>query len=187
MLRYKVTTAPTVEPVTVAEAKTHCRLIGNADDAKLGELITAAREYAEAVTGQAFAVQTITAACDSFPSGAIELPIGPIVSLTSIKYTDATGVEREITSDVIVDDFSHKPRLILKPGKSWPSASLTSVNGVKVVYVAGAAPSKKIKAAMLLLVGHWFENREEVVIGQESFTVPFAAEALLHQERHSAT
>lgn len=188
MLKYKVTTIPTIEPITASEAKLHCRITDSADDAKIAELITAAREYAETVTGQALAAQTITAVCDSFPIGdRIRLPIGPIVTLTSAIYTDETGSETNFTADLAVDDFSEKPELVLKPGKSWPSAALYPVNPIKIIYTAGAAPSKKTKSAMLLLIGHWYENREEVIAGQESFTVPFAAEALLQQERHTRT
>ena len=188
MLKYKITTQPTVEPITTAEAKLHCRVTDTTDDAKFADLIVAAREYAEAVTGQAFAVQTITAACDYFPrENCIELPKGPIVSLTSLICTDADSNAQDITTDVAIDDFSIKPRLVLKPVKSWPSATLYPVNAIKIIYVAGAAPSKHIKAAMLLLIGHWYENREEVVIGQESFTVPMAAEAILQQNRHTTT
>ena len=188
MLRYKITTAPTVEPITASEAKLHCRVTDSTDDAKFAELITAAREYADAVTGQAYASQTITAACDFFPVvNRIELPKGPATALTSVIYTDADGVETNITTDVALDDFSIKPAIVLKPDKSWPGDSLYSVNPIKIVYVAGAAPSKHIKAAMLFLIGHWYENREEVVIGQESFTVPMAAEAILQQNRHTMT
>lgn len=188
MLKYKITTAPTVEPITATEAKLHCRVTDSTDDTKFADLITAAREYAEAVTGQAFASQTITAACDFFPfKRFIELPKGPITALTSVIYTDADEVAHDITSDLAIDDFSVKPRLVLKPGKIWPGSSLYPVNAIKIVYVAGAAPSKQIKNAMLLLIGHWYENREEVVIGQESFTVPMAAEAILQQNRHTNT
>lgn len=36
-----------------------------------------------------------------------------------------------------------------------------------------------VRAAMLLLIGHWYSNREAVVIGQTPSEVPFAVEALL--------
>ncbi|MCU5775226.1 head-tail connector protein [Winslowiella arboricola] len=40
-----------------------------------------------------------------------------------------------------------------------------------------------IRAAMLLLIGHWYSNREAVVIGQATSEVPFAVEALLQPYR----
>lgn len=40
-----------------------------------------------------------------------------------------------------------------------------------------------VKAAMLLLIGYWYENREAVVVGDTAVTVPFAVEALLQPYR----
>ncbi|EPA6640343.1 TPA: head-tail connector protein [Serratia marcescens] len=40
-----------------------------------------------------------------------------------------------------------------------------------------------VKAAMLLLIGHWYENRETVSVGQVATDIPFAAEALLQPYR----
>jgi len=188
MLKYKIATQPTVEPITLAEAKLHCRVTGTTDDTLITRLISAARVYAEGAIGKALAAKTVTAVCDSFPaSGVIRLPVSPITALTSLKYKDKDGAETDITTDVITDDFSHPSQLLLKTDLSWPTATLYQVNPITIVYAAGATPTDNIKAAMLLLIGHWYENREEVIVGQESFTVPFAADALLQQERHGLT
>lgn len=40
-----------------------------------------------------------------------------------------------------------------------------------------------VKAAMLLLIGHWYENRESVAIGDTAVAIPFAVEALLQPYR----
>jgi uncharacterized phage protein (predicted DNA packaging) len=40
-----------------------------------------------------------------------------------------------------------------------------------------------VKAAMLLLIGHWYANRETVSVGQTVAEVPFAVEALLQPYR----
>ncbi|WP_369463461.1 head-tail connector protein [Citrobacter braakii] len=40
-----------------------------------------------------------------------------------------------------------------------------------------------VKAAMLLLIGHWYANRESVVIGETVSQVPLAVEALLQPYR----
>lgn len=40
-----------------------------------------------------------------------------------------------------------------------------------------------VKAAMLLLIGHWYANRESVVIGETVAQVPLAVEALLQPYR----
>ncbi|VYT92884.1 phage gp6-like head-tail connector protein [Metakosakonia massiliensis] len=43
--------------------------------------------------------------------------------------------------------------------------------------------NEDVKAAMLLLIGHWYANRESVVVGQTVAEVPFAVEALLQPYR----
>ena len=40
-----------------------------------------------------------------------------------------------------------------------------------------------VRTAMLLLIGHWYANRESVVVGETAAQVPFAVEALLQPYR----
>lgn len=44
-------------------------------------------------------------------------------------------------------------------------------------------PGEDVKAAMLLLIGHWYANREAVNIGNITTEIPFAVEALLQPYR----
>jgi len=194
MLNYKITTQPTTEPVTVAEAAQQCRLTASdlaADTnltAELQRLIVAARKYAEGVVGKSLAEKTVTAVCDSFPAGnVIELPVSTIKTLTSLSYKNEAGASTDITNRVIVDDFIFPSRLILKSSENWPTETLYEVNPITIVYVTADTTTGNIKAAMLLMIAHWFDNRAEVVTGQESFSIPFGAEALLGQERHPYT
>jgi len=93
-MNYKVITAVTAEPVSLADAKLHLRLddIGGSHphDALVTSLISSAREFAEHYTGRALAQQTLEVALDSFPNGdTIDLPRPPVASVTSIKYDDS--------------------------------------------------------------------------------------------------
>lgn len=63
-MNYSIATAPTVEPVTLADVKVYLRTITGdttEDAAIITPLITAAREYCENITGRALAAQTIEA------------------------------------------------------------------------------------------------------------------------------
>ncbi|WP_368658694.1 head-tail connector protein [Budvicia aquatica] len=40
-----------------------------------------------------------------------------------------------------------------------------------------------IVTAMLLLIGHWYENRESVIIGTQASVVPIATDILLQPYR----
>jgi len=185
----KLITAPTVEPLTAAEAKAHCRVTISDDDTLIGNLITAARLYAEAVCRRAFIAQTCELYLDTWPkASAIEIPLPPLSSVTSVKYIDADGQETTLASSAyIVDTVTEPGRVVLKEGQSWPGVTLRAVNGVIVRFVAGgadaAAVPKHIKQALLLLIGHWYENRETIVVGSITKEIEFSVNALLGLER----
>jgi len=158
----KVITAVTTEPVTLVEAKAHLRVDVADDDTLITEQIGVAREFAEHYTGRALAPQTLELALDAFPSRSIALQGVPVTSITSIKYKDAEGVEQTVSAaDYSLNDYGITASVELAAGTEWPVTQVAS-NAVKVRYVAGytAAP-KAVKAAMLLLVGHLYENRQE--------------------------
>jgi len=161
----------------------------SAEDNLLTMLISAAREYCENVTGRALATQTIEYYLDSFPSGDIELPRPPLQSVTSVIYKDsaATPTTMTLTTQYLVDSDRTVGRIVLPYGVTWPSFTAYSVNPITIKYVCGYYASnpipKAIKQAMLLLIGHFYENREAVLVGVVSKTIEFAVQALLSQYR----
>ena len=64
----KITTQPSVEPVTLAEAKLHLRVDIADDDTLITSLIAAARQQAENITRRALCTQSWVLVLDSFPS-----------------------------------------------------------------------------------------------------------------------
>ena len=183
-------TGPGSEPVTVAEAKLHVRQDGSADDALLDAMVVAAREMAEAITRRALISQTWEYRLDSWPAGdVLHLPLAPLQSVTSIKYVDEDGAESTLSADdYVVDSYSEPGRVRLKASSSWPSTSLQVVNGVVVRFVCGWANAnavpQTIKNAMLLMIGHWYENREMILTtGAMPKDIPFTVEALLWPQR----
>jgi len=183
---YKIITVVTAEPVTTTEAKAHLRIASTdtAEDASIGALITTAREYCEGYTRRALAEQTIEMYLDGFPwKYEIELARPPLQSVTSVKYKDSDGTETTMTADVdyIVDADSNVGRIVLPYGKLWPSFTPYTVNPIKIRYVAGYNASnlipKTIKQAMLLLIGHWYLNREAT--GKVEGEIGFAVKTLL--------
>lgn len=166
--------APSVEPITVAEAVNHLRLDSNVESATLERLIEAARLSAEEYTRRAFITQTWDWRLDAFPRCASwEIPKAPLQSITSIKYIDDTGTEQTWSSssyDVSVAAGPHAlpGRVALAYGISYPSTRY-QIDAVTVRFVAGygvaSAVPAAIKQAMLLLIAEMFERREEVTIG----------------------
>lgn len=169
---YKVITAASAEPIALAEARLQCKV--DADDtsfdAVLTALITAAREFAEHYTGRALAEQTLEGAMDAFPAcgGAFDLPLPPVASITSIKYTDENGIE--ITLDAgrySLSTYDYSRTVALTFGNVWPTTQVIA-NAVRVRFVTGygatgagaefAAIPKAVKAALLLHIETEFPN-----------------------------
>jgi uncharacterized phiE125 gp8 family phage protein len=147
--------------------------------------MTVASNWCEEKQKKFYITKTKTEYLDKFPQERyIELTRAPLQSVTHLKYTDKDGV---ITtwggSNYIVDKTSFVPKLVLGYGLSWPSVQLGPVNAIEIEYVAGygtaADVPQMIKQAILLLVSHWYENREPVNIGNIVNKIPFAVESLL--------
>ncbi len=184
----KLITAPAAEPVTLTEAKTHCAVDGNDHDTLLTSLIQAAREYAEGYQNRALVTQTWELVLDDWPAeDYIEIPLPPLQSITSIKYKDTDGTETTLGTDqYIVDTDSFLGRAALAYNCSWPTTTLYPVAGIRIRFVAGyglaASVPQATKQALLLLIGHWFANRE-TASERSMQDIPFATKALLDLNR----
>lgn len=177
-------TAPAAEPVSLAEIKLHLRIEPDvsAEDDLLSSLIKAARLHAERVTGKALVTQTWKLVLDSFPPWEIEFPKPPLQSITSIVYLDSNGDSQTLDASAYRVVATSEPGIVEPAyGEAWPS-TYDVTGGIAITFVCGmglaAAVSDDIKAAIKLMVGHWYRNREEVSAGGLS-QVPMAAELLL--------
>lgn len=162
-MRYKVITAVATEPVTLAEAKLHLRVDATDEDTLITTMITVAREFAEHYTGRALAPQTLEMALDKFPKDRIDLDMPPVTSVTSVKYTDTAGVEQTVlATDYSLSTYGESRQISLADSKTWPSTQ-DIADAVRIRYVTGYTTAPKaVKSAMLLLIGHLYENRQAV-------------------------
>ncbi len=187
MLRWKVTTEATADPITVEDAKHHCRVDTHDDDAYIKSLIEAATTWCENIQGRAYITQTITAKYDAFP-GYFELPRPPLQSVTSITYVDQDGTTQTVDSSTyVVDTHSEPGRITRAYEKEWPYDVRAIENAVVVTYVAGyGAPAdvpERIKHAIRLMVAHWYEHREMAMVGVSISKIPASVMSLLNIDR----
>lgn len=173
--------------VTWAEADAHLRLDGDdLQQAYVESLIAAAMAHVDGpngILGRSVGAQTLELRTCGFPRSSLILPYGPVGTIESVKYLDLAGVEQtldeglfELTGDV----------LRLAHGQAWPSPR-GDAECVRIRYTAGwetADVPAPIKAAILLLVGHWFANREGVTTGQAAIETPMAVDRLLAPYRY---
>lgn len=181
-----VTVAPTVEPVTLEQAKEQCGVLPAEThfNALLGRLTKAARAHCEEYCNARWAVQTFAMQCDSFADFA-RLPTGPLSSIASITYVDTDGEEQALDEAVYEERKDGlEPSIGLKHGRSWPRIRHGSRITLAAVY-GGSVPDD-VQHAMLMLIGHWFVNREAVVTGTIATAIPMSVDALLCNHRRGA-
>lgn len=182
-----VTAEPAEEPVTLAQARSHCRAEGtNVDDALVSSYIKAARVHVESYCGIRLVVQTVAMRCSSFGDFA-SLASAPLQSVTSIAYLNTDGNSQALATTVYQSLlYGLSPSIVLKPDQSWPSV-LTRADAITVTaeagYGAAAAVPQPIISAMLLLIAQWYDNRAPVVTGEAVHEMPNAVEALLSNYR----
>lgn len=187
-------TPPTADPVTLVEAKAHCRISIDDDDGLIAGYILAARHHLETETRRAFATQTWDLTIDDeWPIARVNgcyrnrivLPRPPVQSVTSISYIDGAGATQTLAADQYKLAKADTGEWLIEPayGVSWPTVR-SEMAAVTVRFVAGYGTNpgdipEPLRQAMLLLIGHWYENREAISIGNIVNELPLAVAALV--------
>jgi uncharacterized phiE125 gp8 family phage protein len=178
-MRLRVIT-PQFGAVSLDEATAHCRVMGTYDDVLIEGMIDAATAHIQMLAGRAFGFQTWEAIFDTFPSGNICLNFGPVSDVVSIIYRDSAGDQQTIPPENY-ELLEASPEGVIVPLESWPTTD-GSPNAVVIEFNAGESFPLEIKQAVLMLVAHWYENRESAA--EKPYTeVPFAVSALVGLHR----
>jgi len=179
-----LTSAPAVEPVSLAEAKAHLRVDEDAEDNLISALMTSARSWVERQYGLALITQGWSLYLDRVPEGgAVALPLAPLQTVESIRLHAEDGGATELEAgDYAYDALSKPARLVFKSVSG--GASLRRLNGIEIAYRCGFGDGADdvpapIRQALLLLIAHWFERREPVLAGGEPPEVPAMVAGLL--------
>ncbi len=176
------------EPISLCDAKTFLNISHAHDDVFIGILITAAREYIEA-RDHILSPQTWEMTLDRFPAcrwEPVRLWKRPVVSVESIDYIDSDGNPQTWSpSEYQTALTSDPPRIVPVHGGNWPTVRCQP-EAVTIRFKAGYSNSpvetpSRLVAAMLLLIGHLYSNREAVVViqGVVSVELPIGLEALI--------
>jgi uncharacterized phiE125 gp8 family phage protein len=180
-----MTNGPALEPVTVAEAKAHLRVDASSEDALIASLIITSRLHVEAALGIALISQAWSYFIDRWPtSGQVSLPLKPVQSVDVVRVWSADSTSQMLSAaSYALDGVGAPPRL------SWvgpfpPPVAGRTVNGIEIALTAGYGDAAgdvpaPIRQALLLLVAHWYENREPVEIGATDVEIPHMVSALL--------
>lgn len=169
--------------VDLALAKAHLRAEGTAEDDLIQSYLDAAAAHVEGATGKLLSRQEVVQDFDGFPSGARAfLPLwwgpDPDLETLTIDYLDTAGAEATVALPRVVRDRVYAPLT------GWPAA--LDLSPVALTYTAGyaadAVPADLVQA-QLMLVAHWWSNREAVNVGNIVSEMPLAVEAILQRHR----
>lgn len=180
-----MTSGPAVEPVTLAEAKAHLRVDGDAEDVLITSLVMTSRLQIEAALSMALVTQTWSYFVDRLPpDGIIRLPLRPVQSLDAVRvHHDDGGITSLPTATYALDGLSNPPRLIRHDVTSHTAVPRLA-NAYEFALTLGFGPSPDdvpapIRQALLQLVAHWFEHRDPSEIGKDAARIPAAVSQLL--------
>ncbi len=183
--KLRLKTAPTLTPVSLAEAKTHLRIDSSftADDDYITTLINVATSAAENYTNLAIMEQSWYLDIDAFPDY-FNLLKGTlrVLTINSITYSDENNASQTLASSNYFADGSIKPaRIYFAPDATIPS-TYDKPNAVSVDFTLGFTAASQvpapIKQAVLLMVGTYYETRQ-TVSDRTYKEIPQSAEFLL--------
>jgi|APSaa5957512622_1039677.scaffolds.fasta_scaffold50304_2 uncharacterized phiE125 gp8 family phage protein len=188
---YKISIQPASEPISTADAKAHLRVTHSDDNDYIDSLVKAARMHAEQFTDRAIITQTWEAYLQKFPGSGNQNEIMinkcPVTSISKIEYYDSDNTLQTLSTDVYEAVTELEPAIIrLAANQSWPeiydrkkAIIITFVTG----YANAAAVPMPIIQAMKFIIGHHYENRQDVITAMAVNEVPLASQYLLNNFR----
>lgn len=181
--KWRVTTAPALEPVTLTEMKLDMRVDCSDDDALITSLIVAARQACEDYEHRAYVTQTITAKLDYLPTKII-LPKPRLQSVTSVTYTDSGGDVQTLSSALYqVSTYREPGEVVIAYNANYPG-NRDYTDSVTIVYKAGYGDAASnvpdiTKTAIKLMCAHLYDNRSALTDTQ-MYELPFGVKSLLN-------
>lgn len=160
--RSRVSTEPAEEPVTLAEAKEHARILDTDEDTLITSYIKAARLAIEKYTTRKLVTQSLETFMDEFPDvgggswwGGVRqgtpsstgitsdrsilldwLPVQDVTQVSTFNDADVEAVFADTEYRVDTNDPDQRARISLTEGGVWP-VNLRPTNAVRILYDVG--------------------------------------------------
>jgi uncharacterized phiE125 gp8 family phage protein len=182
-------TGPAVTPISLAEAKAQMRVESSDDDAIIQRLIASAVAFVDAqgALGKAMITQTWGQWLSPNP-GTVYLSLGPVQSVSAIKYYDVDGALQTATlADFNVFGTPNRISVSPKSGKAWP-VTQTRDDAIKIEYIIGYGSSstsvpETVRHALMMLVAHWYDMRETAT-EKQMYDLPYGFSEMIGIERN---
>ena len=168
--------------VSLATAKAHLRVDHSADDALIGDLIKTAGAIVEEYTGTYLSRCTFRYYMDRFQD--VDIHVGPKADVTYIEYKSTAGTYEPWTGANWQEDLLRYPKRLRF--KQTPSDVKDELNAIRITGEAGwSTVPAPLKSAMLLIIGHLYEHRKDVLVGIQSAPLVHGAKYLMDKFKHS--
>jgi len=190
-LLYTTITGPVNPAVSVDDCKLDLRIESSftLDDALILSYINVASRLASEITGRKLISETVKFSIDEvYFNERIVLPFTPVSVIDEIQYYDPAGASQTMNiSDFHLYNFDDKSELCLKEGLVLPAID-DRRDAVNITFTTGYGANSSdipdtITKAIRMLVTHYYENRNNTVLGMSVADIPYAVETLLNVER----
>jgi len=169
--------------ISLATAKAHLRVDHSDEDALITSLISTAGEIVEEYTGQYLSSCGFTYYADHFTS-LMKIHAGPGIRITNVQYTDTTNTTQTWSAENwYFDAKSHPMRVQFE---NLPTEVDDRVHAVQITGEAGyTTVPETLKSAMLLIIGHLYEHRKDILVGVQSAPLVHGAKYLMDKFKPS--
>jgi uncharacterized phiE125 gp8 family phage protein len=160
----------------LADAKLHLRVTHDDEDDLIASLRNAAVGHVERVSGVALAPGEWLWTMTRFPPW-VDLPMQPVSALGDVTYLDSVGATQTYDDARLVGNAVYPAAEGVFPA-AYAQASIAFTAGL-----TSPDDAPELIAAAKLLLGHLYENREAVNIGNITTELPFGVLALIDTYR----
>lgn len=181
--------APATTPITLAEVKAQLRVEHTDDDTLLTRLIAVAVAYTDVTgaLGHAMISQKWGQWVDSTPPQSVKLILGPVIQVNAVKYYDTDGdLQTDTLSNYQVTGTSFASYVEPAEGFDWP-VTQERADAIRIEYTIGYGEATTdipdtLRHALMLIVGHWYDNRENTAMDDLS-NIPYGFDMLVDMHR----
>lgn len=188
---------PTDPVLTLEKVKAYLRVDHTDEDNTVQAFITAATQRLDGrdgILGRALRPQVWRYECSTFGGikTPVRLPLPPTIEVLNVGYYNAAGtlVDMDPANYRAIDGGWSGAYIIPSIGFLWPDIYLGEVlpDAVQVSFRAGylnldspddEAIPEPIRIAMLMLIGDWYENRLNTIVGTNVAELPQAVQTLI--------
>lgn len=164
LVNYILSVGPANLAVSLAEVKSHMKVTNSDEDAEITDIIKAATQFGEKITGRDFINKTYITYLDCFPYNGITLQKSKTTSITSIEYYLSDVLTTYDSANYYLTDDTQYASIYLLENSVWPSVVDNRHQAIKITFVSGYGADESdvpelIKRALLGHITSLYENR----------------------------